>query len=236
MSMTHQYSQFFSTLYDERGPLGDLGRGTHYSVCRALTHRVDPEFYDFAIIWDEDHDERIIWVVERMIASGLLEPGVRFIGERKGSVTVITEQPLTALHTQEIEMITTRLPSDSFPLHVESLQGNISGMIIHDDPRRVRAYLAGINALWSLGAKPCVYSHAPFRDASPERMRSKPSAKAQGLAEMFGISPNDPDLDEKLLARIPEPGTAKFIPEMMELIRRGEGLHKRAKPGPKSAV
>jgi hypothetical protein len=40
------------------------------------------------VIWDEDHDERVIGVVERMYFAGLLHP-VLFVGERKGSLTVV---------------------------------------------------------------------------------------------------------------------------------------------------
>ena len=31
-----QYSQFFQTLHDELTPTGTLGRGTHYSILRAV--------------------------------------------------------------------------------------------------------------------------------------------------------------------------------------------------------
>lgn len=88
------YSPFFQTLHDEIQPVGRLGRGTHYSVLRVpiwqdewLNPMPQALFLDFAIIWDEDHDERVIEVVEALYLSGLLAP-VRFIGERKGSLSV----------------------------------------------------------------------------------------------------------------------------------------------------
>lgn len=31
-----RYSDFFKTLHDEEAPTGNLGRGTHYSVLRAV--------------------------------------------------------------------------------------------------------------------------------------------------------------------------------------------------------
>ena len=66
-----------------------------YSVFRAIDARdVDqrptplPRIHDFAIIWDDDHDTRIIPVIEEMLMAGLL-PGVQFLGEHKGSLTII---------------------------------------------------------------------------------------------------------------------------------------------------
>ena len=68
----HKYSAFFETLHDERTPTGKLGRGTHYSVLRAVVFSdsmgkplTAAQFADFAIIWDEDHDERVIEPIEK---------------------------------------------------------------------------------------------------------------------------------------------------------------------------
>ena len=62
-----KYSEFFQTLHDEVPPYRNFGRGTHYSVLRAVVFG-DSEgnllgnarFQDFAVVWDEDHDERVI--------------------------------------------------------------------------------------------------------------------------------------------------------------------------------
>ena len=62
-----QYSPFFSTLHDEDGPVGHLGGGTHYSVLRAVLWEPEPAFHDFAVVWDEDHDLRVVWVLEQML-------------------------------------------------------------------------------------------------------------------------------------------------------------------------
>ena len=73
--------------------MGDFGRGTHYSVLRVpiwqdewLSPLPQGALLDFAVIWDEDHDERVMQVIEELYFSGLLGP-VRFVGERKGSLT-----------------------------------------------------------------------------------------------------------------------------------------------------
>jgi hypothetical protein len=73
----------------------DLSAGTHYSVLRVpiwqdewLNPLAQGLLLDFAVIWDEDHDARVMEAVETLYFSGLLSP-VRFIGERKGSLSVL---------------------------------------------------------------------------------------------------------------------------------------------------
>jgi len=154
------YSHFFSTLHDETAPVGALGRGTHYSVFRAVFLGHEPRFHDFAIIWDEDHDVRVVWVVEQMLARGLFGP-VLVIGERKGGVTVLTASPQNAAYVAQVETLTAELPSDSFTCAVEHFSFP-SAMIISDSVERVQAYLAGVDALWRLGDKPCEFSKAGY--------------------------------------------------------------------------
>jgi hypothetical protein len=89
------YSTFFKTLHDETSPTGHLGRGTHYSVLRAMVFHdsmgrplPDAHVADFAVIWDEDHDARVIEPIEEIFCRGLLSSFVMF-GERKGVFTAI---------------------------------------------------------------------------------------------------------------------------------------------------
>ena len=95
MAQTPVYSHLLSCIYDEPEPIGHIGRGAHYSVFRCAESRdvswspVSPaQVHDFAVIWDEDHDTRVIAVAEALYAEGVLAP-VQFIGERKGNLTVI---------------------------------------------------------------------------------------------------------------------------------------------------
>jgi hypothetical protein len=89
------YSDFFKTLHDETSPTGHLGRGTHYSVLRAVVFH-DPmgnalsegQFADFAVIWDEDHDTRVMEPIEEIYRRGLLSSSLMF-GEHKGTLTAI---------------------------------------------------------------------------------------------------------------------------------------------------
>ena len=92
------YSDFFKTLHDETHPTGYLGRGTHYSVLRAIVFH-DPmgrplpqgQFADFAVIWDEDHDVRVMEPVEEIYRRGMLSSFVMF-GERKGFFTAVLSE------------------------------------------------------------------------------------------------------------------------------------------------
>lgn len=86
-----QYSSLFACRYDQphRGNLQG------YSIFRAVDSRnveqelaSQPHVHDFAVLWDDDNDTRIIPVIEEMLMAGLL-PGVQFIGEHKGTLTVI---------------------------------------------------------------------------------------------------------------------------------------------------
>ncbi|MEJ8837740.1 hypothetical protein [Ramlibacter sp. AN1133] len=172
------YSPFFQVLHDERAPVGNLGRGTHYSVVRTalpVLESADPEsveeqifedarrrqlqFFDLAIIWDEDHDERIWGVIERLYVGGLLAP-VRFIGERKGSVTLICDDR-SNYGTGGFDRYSVLAAQaarddrgDEWDVHVHlGVCGDCSHIINADDDR-VIAYLRGIQATWNLGPSP----------------------------------------------------------------------------------
>lgn len=150
----HWYSHFFSTLYDEQKPVGRLGRGTHYSVLRAvLWDDSQPQWHDFAVVWDEDHDHRIIWVIEQLHIRRLLR-NIVAIGERKGGVTILTSKtPDRALRIASEEISAHHPSGDSFNSDVEHVD-EATGLLINDAEEKVRAYVKGIVALWNLGTKP----------------------------------------------------------------------------------
>ena len=96
-----KYSDFFKTLHDETGPTGYLGQGTHYSVLRAVVFhdplgKILPEgqFADFAVIWDGDHDIRVMEPIEEIYRRGLL-PSFTTFGEHKGFFTAILSNKIT---------------------------------------------------------------------------------------------------------------------------------------------
>lgn len=158
------YSPFFQTLYDETRPVGILGRGTHYSVLRAATWHdsfLQPlskaELLDFAVIWDEDHDARVMQVVETIYFDGLLAP-IRFIGERKGGLTVLVAMETAsagdlAPYSERVEEAVRRTVLDDWWNVAVDYVGN-EGTIINAEPEKVAVYLQNINNLWCLGIKP----------------------------------------------------------------------------------
>lgn len=178
-----QYSTLFSCLHNEQEQVGRIGRGTHYSIMRSaewldVTRKALalPEVHDFAVIWDEDHDARVISVVERLYMSGLLSP-VQFIGERKGGLTVIVaarfyfqgSEEDTEQYRRQIQGICRSVEGDSWPVnlgsfdrHPDSPGQTFPGDIINDEEQKVTTYLRNIDNLWRLGTKP----YAPLTIAS----------------------------------------------------------------------
>ncbi|EGK6377634.1 hypothetical protein IOZ78_002474 [Salmonella enterica] len=178
-SQINQYSTLFSCLYDEQQPIGNLGRGTHYSIFRSVewldvtrTPVNLPQLHDFSIIWDEDHDERIINVIENIYMAGLLSP-VQFIGERKGTLTVIVAAkfyfggiPDIKNYEKQLQNICDQSTygdywsvevgmfdrSPGFPPDAPH-QTEVRGLI-NDRDHRVVTYLRNIDSLWALGTKP----------------------------------------------------------------------------------
>jgi hypothetical protein len=90
------YSTLLACIYDEPEGLGDLG-GHHYSIFRTVTtfNEAGSTFWQnvarlhhVAVIWDGDHDTRVIGVVEQLYLANLLRT-IAFIGEHKGEVNVL---------------------------------------------------------------------------------------------------------------------------------------------------
>jgi hypothetical protein len=188
MSATRQYSTLFTCLHDEPSPVGTIGRGAHYSVFRAVERRdalrrltASPLVHDFAVIWDEDHDERIIDAVERIYMADLLFPA-QFIGERKGSLTVLVDVAFALEdgfidYKRKIAAIADGLddPWGSAVGFIDrspaALNPVVSEHIIQDRDDRTRVYLQAIDALWNLGSRPF----------APKTSRSAPACASGGL-------------------------------------------------------
>ena len=176
------YSTLFSTIYDEQDPIGNLGRGTHYSVLRSVewldvtrTPVTPAQIHDFAVIWDEDHDTRIIEALEKIYMAGLLAP-IQFIGERKGCLTVIVAAKYYFLDTEAyakaIEDIAQNL-DDPWPSEVgmfdrSPLEHQCEPKEIIQAPHHnVMLYLKNIDSLWSLGTKDYQPHMNLFHDGYP---------------------------------------------------------------------
>lgn len=172
---TPAYSTLISCLYDEPHPIGKLGRGVHYSIFRTVEWLdilrqplILPEIHDFSVIWDEDHDTRIIPVIEAVYMSGHFSP-IQFIGERKGTLTILVAakfffDPRTEMkaYTHQLQTIADNsCGGDSWPLEVGMFDRSLGSPhqtnpcgIIQDDEVRSITYLRNIDSLWSLGTKP----------------------------------------------------------------------------------
>jgi len=178
-----QYSHFFSVLYDEPGPVGNLGRGTHHSVIRIFSRhppgRITGNFNDVAIIWDEDHDTRVITAIELMIMKGSFVHDILFIGERKGVLSIIVrDMPPGLLAKMQNRLDDTANDTaneleDPWPVSINFLS-DTDHSIINCCQDRINAYLHGIDALWSLGNKS---AYVTLR----ERMRRGNTHKARSV-------------------------------------------------------
>ena len=110
---TPTYSTLFTCLHDEDR------QGTSclpaYSVFRAVDSRdvtrkptERPRVHDFVVIWDDDHDTRIIAVIEEMLMAGIL-PGVQFISEHKGTLSIIRAAPTYWVDLEEFRAQVSKL-------------------------------------------------------------------------------------------------------------------------------
>lgn len=160
------YCPFFQTLHDETRAVGNIGRGTHYSVLRApvwhdesLNRLERCAFLAFAVIWDEDHDDRVIDAIMMLYVAGLLSP-IRYIGERKGVLSVLLASDVVQgwepskldRYREDVNDICQCL-EDPWSAQVDSADDQAHS-IIHDSPEKVAIYLKNIDMLWQLGVNP----------------------------------------------------------------------------------
>lgn len=168
---TPVYSSFFQCLYDQAEPV--VPHYYHYSIFRAIDARdvtqkptALPRVHDFAVIWDDDHDSRVIPVIEEMLMAGVL-PGIQFIGEHKGTLTII----LAARTYWEIDLDTfkakvhrlTEAAGDFWDIRVGMFDHSPHSLqtghqcdfqeIIGLSEGETHAYLLSIDGMWKLGTK-----------------------------------------------------------------------------------
>jgi hypothetical protein len=165
------YSSFFHCLFDQPLPPGRPYGA--YSVFRAIDSRdveqrpaALPHVHDFAVIWDEDHDARIIPVIEEMLMAGIL-PGVQFLGEHKGQLTIVLAARTywkidTEIFARRIERLTRAAP-DSWSVRVgmyDHSPGNLRQghqcdfqSLIGLGEEAEHAFLYTIDTMWNLGTK-----------------------------------------------------------------------------------
>ena len=169
MNVTPNYSNYLHCIHDEPEEKGIIGRGCHYSVFRVAEwfdvtgKRVDHALvHDFSVIWDEDHDIRVIEAIERIYLAGLLFP-VQFVGERKGMLTLIlaskfwfsgTQHDLEAYKAQISAISSSQLSMDSWPAEFGMFdKSQVDGLphqteyagLIADSDQKVDIYVRNID-------------------------------------------------------------------------------------------
>jgi hypothetical protein len=163
--MTVKYSEYFDTIYDQPKPVGDngalypdmdpgIGRGGHYSICEYRGGVLDERKHRFCIVWDEDHDLRVIRFIEDVILEGhnrgpVAITDLAFIGERKGTINIFTTvHPANPAElyrmTDWLDLIGSQQP-DPWGASVNEPQ-----MLICDDEDLVLAYLKVVSNLWGI--------------------------------------------------------------------------------------
>ncbi|SNT15400.1 hypothetical protein SAMN05421763_105236 [[Luteovulum] sphaeroides subsp. megalophilum] len=179
MHDTPKYSPYLHCIYDEPAPTGHIGRGTHYSVVQALSWRSEKgelrqqaAVQNVAIIWDEDHDERIIPCVEALLMAGLLH-AVSMIGERKGGVTIVFNSMSAArlsdnqkrVYREEVTRVINDVVAakheDSWSITFGEMTDTPSlrstgrdifhqSLIQDGDVQKIETYVRNINYLWDI--------------------------------------------------------------------------------------
>lgn len=156
-----QYSKVLYTEYDQPTVIGTLGHGNHYSILsfpqwRGLLN--EPERREvrnqrIGVIWDEDHDTRVIRVIERAYADRLMAP-VLFVGECKAYLRVVVQDEFEfggGYLTDWKLSLAQALTNDSWAVEIIHLKDVGSYGIVVADKEVVGRYLGGIIDLWGVG-------------------------------------------------------------------------------------
>jgi hypothetical protein len=149
-----KYSNLFTTLYDETKPTVNIGRGCHYSIFEAKDNTSEQEnaFFNFAVIWDEDHDTRVIKVLEDLYEQQKLTDYI-IVGERKGGFDAVLDpakqrgflNPLPDhLNIEDGDVWIARM----FTLNEVFL---LDTCLIQDGHEKVTRYINSILEKWHLG-------------------------------------------------------------------------------------
>ena len=92
--------RFFKSLHYKISPAGKSKQNKHFSVLRAgPSSNMPPNFEDistyqaFVIIWEKEHNIKVIKIVEKLYSERLLSP-ILFIEERKGFLTIIIDKKI----------------------------------------------------------------------------------------------------------------------------------------------
>jgi hypothetical protein len=152
------YSSFFKTLHDEQAPTGYLGRGIHYSILRAVVFHDEigrpclGSDLDFAVIWDEDHDDRVVQAIEGCYRRTILSSFIA-LREQKGTFIGILAPGLPNFRSSSV--------SDQLHAIAEEVELDVWTSVIAtvEEPHGIGScpddqlslYLKNLKMLWKLG-------------------------------------------------------------------------------------
>lgn len=148
-----QLSPFFTTLFHDPLPHGG------HSILRAAA----PDcFCNFGIIWDADHDHRVLWIAEQLYARGLLSE-VLFLGESTATVWFYTTRPPTPALERALQKVCDDVPDDVFNPLVQCLD-DVANAARLANPYSAGEHdeLLGLRARWALGRQPLKFSFETF--------------------------------------------------------------------------
>jgi hypothetical protein len=179
-----KYSTILACLFDQAGPAIVNGGNPSYSIFRVtqardqIGQRVDRmTVHDLAIIWDDDHDERVVYALERLHLAGLLWPVV-FASENRGTLTMFIQGGLSlpSNFEEEVREACSAAVKDNwhvtFPIYNRPSPFNFNpGLdVVPGASLNAISYLCAIDAQWKLGLreKPLVDLKSIWHNVGPE--------------------------------------------------------------------
>ena len=148
------YSDFFKTLYDETRPVG-----FHYSILRAIVFHdqngkplSEGQFADFAVIWDEDRDERVIEPIEEIYCRGLLSSFLMF-GETQAVFTAVLSDKVHLVAPAETDERIQFLKTEIHAICDKLDDAWCSQVVDRDGDKTMSLCLKNLEMQWKLGTK-----------------------------------------------------------------------------------
>jgi len=158
---------------------------------------------DFAIIWDADHDTRVIKAVEAIYRAGWLS-SILMIGERKGTLHAVVcgntqedwrQEGFLRLLEGYLDIVAqTTVERDPWLSSLRTL-ANPDRKIIDDEDDKVRLYLANLKMLWRLGVRVSINHYLRVRT---KKLGGKQQAVDSMNAENAAIVRSFPTIPDQL--------------------------------------
>lgn len=155
-----QRSPCFEMIYDESAPANLIGSDIHYSVVQCLQwfdtngkqfQDGRAKLQDIGILWDGDHDTRVMDVLAAAYLRKLLAP-VLFINEHKGHLTILLDSSQKIVDEETYRkswLDCLAYSNDNWTMAIDLMEvpSEISGL--RGDA--LRTYLQNIGNMWLIG-------------------------------------------------------------------------------------